>query len=103
MDSEWRGSAEEEISRPAPLQIAPQAPDLRLQPCIPASRLPFAKPRSVVVTFSPSPAPPCLTWLKPISVSQQEESEETLQISAPGAKLLCSLTANCVELIDNQL
>lgn len=54
--------------------------------------------------FGLTPSPPlCLTWLQPISVSQQEESEEMQQTSAPGAKLLCSLTANCVELIDNQL
>lgn len=53
-------------------------------------------------SLTPSP-PPHLTWLQPVSVSQQEESEEMQQTSAPGAKLLCSLTANCVELIDNQL
>lgn len=41
--------------------------------------------------FSLTPSPPmCLTWLQPISVSQQEDSEEMQQTSAPGANC-CAL------------
>lgn len=73
--------------KPSPLAVS----DVRLPLC------------SCDFSLTHSPPPLCLTWLHPISVSQQEESEEMQQTSAPGAKLLCSLTANCVELIDNQL